>query len=137
MTECINFKLKFNHLDTYQITGNILLTFPIGFCIPFLVNTTKRKNYIFTLLLSASIEFMQLVLIITLHTIDICFDLQDIILNILGSFLGCICFSLISKLIKKLSIRYFPETKSGNDIFSFIITICNNYSTHQKTFYGM
>lgn len=137
IAKCINFRLRFNNLDTYQIIGNIILTFPIGFCIPFLANITKKKNYIFTLLLSISIEFIQLVLIITLHTVDICFDLQDIVLNMLGGFLGCICFSLISKLSEKLSQRYFPKLNPRKDIFSFIITICNNYSTHKKTFYGM
>lgn len=130
----INLRLDIQNWDTYQIVGNLLLTFPIGFLVPFAVHVTKKQSYKLTLLLSISIEFIQLVMIALLHIATKCFDIQDIFLNAIGGLAGCICFSLISRLIYILFKSLLPTKLKGHDLLSFILIVCCNYTAGQGTF---
>ena len=117
----VSFDLSFLTLDKFQIVGNILLTLPIGLCMPFYVNVDRRKNYIKSGIISLSIECIQLMLIITLHTIDIKFDVKDLILNLSGALLGCLIFDLISLMISKTFRKLTEKNNDCIDIFSYIL----------------
>ena len=129
----VSFDLSFLTLDKLQIVGNILLTLPIGFCIPFYINVDRRKNYIISGIISLSIEFVQLILIITVHTIDIKFDVKDLILNLSGALLGCLIFDLFSLITSKIFHEFIEKDNDYIDIFSYILIICDNYTKGKKS----
>ena len=129
----VSFDLSFLTLDKLQIVGNILLTLPIGFCIPFYINVDRRKNYIISGIISLSIEFGQLILIITVHTIDIKFDVKDLILNLSGALLGCLIFDLFSLITSKIFHEFIEKDNDYIDIFSYILIICDNYTKGKKS----
>lgn len=129
----VSFDLSFLTLDKLQIVGNILLTLPIGFCIPFYINVDRRENYIISGIISLSIEFVQLILIITVHTIDIKFDVKDLILNLSGALLGCLIFDLFSLITSKIFHKFIEKDNDYIDIFSYILIICDNYTKGKKS----
>lgn len=90
----------------YQIVGNLLLTFPLGFILPFVQNYDFKGRIICSVLVSISIEFIQLLMIGYLHLIDVTFDINDIILNLIG----CLCGNLIFHLFCKI----YAHTRDDN-----------------------
>jgi len=98
ITNYINLKVfTLFHYTFYQIAGNILLTFPISFLLPFVINCGKRSRLIYSILFSISIEFIQLALIGFFHIVNMTFDINDILLNVAGCVLGNYTLVLVSK----------------------------------------
>jgi len=87
-----------------NIIGNILLLFPLGLMLPMLWKKLQkvRNTVIFALCLSFSIELMQL-LSSFIGNRGRAFDIDDILLNILGAWLG---FIIYDKFIKKYVANY-------------------------------
>ena len=96
----------FKELTRYQIgsrlffrniVGNILMFIPFGFYTSYYLKLDK-KRYIFylTLIVSVVIELIQL-------KIGRAFDVDDIILNMVGSFLGYFFYRLMDKIFGDLS----------------------------------
>ena len=79
--------------------GNIIMFMPIGFCIPLLWNLSNKKIILIGFYISFSIEFCQLFL--ARGT-----DIDDLILNTLGTILGLLVFKGISKAFKKQFQKY-------------------------------
>ena len=83
-----------------NVVGNIVLFIPFSF---FLAHIFKIKSrwivYLFTLLISLTIETTQLY-------IGRAFDVDDILLNVIGGMIGYSIYSLVSRVIlRKLSIE--------------------------------
>ena len=78
-----------------NIIGNIVLFVPLSF---FIAHIFKVKShlimYLFTLLISLTIETTQLY-------IGRAFDVDDIVLNVIGGIIGFLAYNLVSKIIFK------------------------------------
>lgn len=85
----------------YQIIGNFLMTFPMGILLTFIINARARTRILCSVLFSILIEFIQFLMIVSLHLIDVTFDINDIILNVAG----CLCGHLVFYLFCKIYIR--------------------------------
>jgi glycopeptide antibiotics resistance protein len=82
-----------------NVVGNIVVFAPFGYIITDIIHMfTKRMNVFitfgFTVLMSSSIEFIQMF-------IGRSFDIDDIILNSLGGLIGFIAFVIIKKIFRE------------------------------------
>ena len=80
----------------HNVLGNILLFIPFGFFVSFILKT-KKPSYIIivTFITSLVIEFTQLLIGRT-------FDVDDVLLNIIGGFLGYLVYLVIQVTYDKL-----------------------------------
>lgn len=79
-----------------QVIGNIIIFMPLGFFASYYTNTKKTSHIIlFTLLVSLTIEIVQ-------KYIGRSFDIDDIILNVLGGVLGFFIYVGLDAISKKL-----------------------------------
>ena len=79
-----------------NVVGNMLLFLPFGFFVSYYLKCEKVwLPLILTFIASCSIEVVQMV-------IGRVFDIDDIILNLLGGSLGFLCYYVIAKVGKKL-----------------------------------
>lgn len=92
-----------------NILGNVLLFLPFGFFVGYFIKVNKISVvFLITFIISLSIETTQL-------AIGRVFDVDDVILNVLGGILGFILYKILSKII--------PEKLKKNWIFNIIIII--------------
>ena len=74
-----------------NVLGNVLLFLPFGFFISFYLKTdNKNWTLILTLITSLAIEIVQML-------IGRVFDVDDIILNLLGGFMGYLIYEVLKK----------------------------------------
>lgn len=79
-----------------NVIGNMILFLPFGFFVSYYLKCEKVwLPIVLTLIASCSIETVQMV-------IGRVFDIDDIILNLLGGCLGFFCYYLLSKFTQKL-----------------------------------
>ena len=79
-----------------NIVGNILLFIPFGFFVSHYLNTKKAITpFIITLVVSSTAEAIQ-------YRIGRVFDIDDIILNVFGGFLGYLIFICLTAIRSKL-----------------------------------
>lgn len=79
-----------------NVIGNVLLFLPFGFFTSYYLKSEKAwLPLVLTLIASCSIETVQMI-------IGRVFDIDDILLNLLGGFLGFLCYYGLVKLSKKL-----------------------------------
>jgi len=93
--EIMRYKLD-SSLFYRNVIGNIILFVPFGYLVSYYLKNTKYYiALILTFITSISTEIIQMY-------IGRSFDIDDIILNIVGGILGYIIFRIQSKLIEKL-----------------------------------
>lgn len=98
-----------------QVIGNIILLIPFGFFVTDYVKITKiRTIFLLTLLTSGIIETTQ-------YFIGRCFDVDDIILNVLGGVIGFLLYIGLSAIRKHLP-GIFQKDLFYN-IISFILIV--------------
>lgn len=99
-----------NNVIIYQIGGNILLTIPLGFFLPIIYkNINLAKAMKIGLAVAVGIEIMQGVVskIIGIQYRSI--DVDDILLNIIGTIIGYLIYKIFNKIIyNKVSNRITP-----------------------------
>lgn len=96
-----------------NIVGNILLFMPYGFFVSYYLKLDKKRLALFlVLIISLSIECVQLV-------IGRCFDVDDILLNLIGGMFGYLVYRFLDLITDKMSRR----TISLVSIFGIIILI--------------
>lgn len=79
-----------------NVIGNIALFIPFGFFTSFYLKLEKKRFVLFlTMLVSLVIEFIQL-------NIERAFDVDDIILNVVGGFLGYLIYRILDKIFGDL-----------------------------------
>ncbi len=94
-------KYGFNVTALVQILGNICITIPYGFLIMLFINNKKWwKLLLFSLLLTFSVETLQLTIGIMINNMYRTVDIDDIILNLVGCYIGFIIYKLSPKKIK-------------------------------------
>lgn len=133
ITKYMNFNIStLFHYSMYQIVGNLLLTFPIGFFLPFVINCKQKTRIIYSILFSISIEFIQLALIGGFHIVNMTFDINDIILNVTGCVLGNIIFRCICKIYTKI-----PTSATLGTTAKYFNQVCDNCANDKKSLSGV
>lgn len=85
-----------------QIGGNVLLFIPIGFGLPILFSQIKYNKIIFIgLAISLTIELVQAIAGYFIGYNYRAFDVDDLIINTLGTFLGLFLFKTTQKYLKR------------------------------------
>lgn len=80
-----------------NVIGNILLFTPYGFFASYYLKLEKKRSAFFlVLVVSLAIEFVQL-------AIGRCFDVDDILLNIVGGMIGYYIYYFVNKITNKMS----------------------------------
>ena len=101
----------FSDLFFRNVIGNMIMFIPYGFFISYFLKIDKKRIvFILSLITSLTIEITQLI-------IGRVFDVDDILLNLLGGFCGYLIYRILSKIKNKL-----PKFLN-NDIIFNIITI--------------
>lgn len=110
-SEILRYKIS-SKMFYYNVFGNILIFLPFGYLIGSYV---KSKNIwpviLTTLLTSVVVEFVQL-------QIGRSFDIDDILLNIVGGIIGYLLYIMIKK-IKK----YIPEIFKSDLFYNILVII--------------
>lgn len=100
-----------------NIVGNILLFIPYGFFSSYYLNNKKiGTNVILCLIASSSIEIIQ-------YYIGRVFDIDDIMLNVFGGFIGCLLYVAMTAIKAKLP-RFMKSDAFLNFLFILIIVLC-------------
>ena len=98
-----------------NVIGNILLFVPFGFFISYILKSKRWfEPFILTLICSCTIEFVQL-------SIGRVFDVDDILLNLIGGVIGYLIYKLIRYISSKLP--NFLKNVYFLDFLSIIIVI--------------
>jgi len=107
--------LRYNigsRLFVKNVLGNMLMFLPYGFFVSYYLNNKKPwLTLILTLIASFAIELVQM-------AIGRVFDIDDIMLNLLGGYLGYLIFYWLSKLYEKL-----PEAFKNEKVLDVIAAI--------------
>lgn len=109
--------LRYNigsRLFVKNVLGNMLMFLPYGFFISYYLKNKKPwLTLILTLIASFSIELVQMM-------IGRVFDIDDIMLNLLGGYLGYVIYYWLGKLVEKLP-SIFKSEKFLNVMAAFIL----------------
>lgn len=103
----------------YQVIGNILLTVPIGICLPFVSGLKTHTRGFCVIGISLAIELIQLIIIYFSHSVTLFFDIKDIILNFAGGLIGILFFKMVSQLI----VKYISQP-INNKFLEYIYETC-------------
>lgn len=107
--EIFRYKLG-TKLFYHNVVGNMLMFVPFGFLVSYFLKLEKVYSIlIISLITSVTIEVTQLL-------IGRVFDIDDIILNVIGGFIGFFLFYILNK-IKK----HFPSWLKNNLFYSIIM----------------
>jgi glycopeptide antibiotics resistance protein len=98
-------------LDTVQFYGNILLLIPLGYLLPLIkTSLNKLRNVLITAFcISFGIEIIQLIASFMYGFTYKYFDVDDIIMNVFGAFLGFMLLKLTFPILKKYTGVKLPE----------------------------
>lgn len=107
------FRYDFNSKLFYRnVIGNIIIFVPFGYFASYFCKSSKvYPSFIITLITSLTIEIIQM-------GIGRSFDIDDIILNILGGLLGYILYIITDKIFRKYSEKF-----KNNLLLNFICII--------------
>jgi glycopeptide antibiotics resistance protein len=100
-----------------DIFNNILLTIPFGFGIHFVARIKLRQVLCLTLLIGCSFEFTQLIMVLMFHVGLRSIDINDIILNTTGAFIGYGLYKLFGVIYYLIIQRFNLQPKH---IFAYI-----------------
>lgn len=99
-----------------QVVGNIILFMPFGFFATYYTRVNKIRTITFiTFLVSLTIEIVQ-------KFIGRCFDIDDIILNVIGGILGFLVFVALDAIRKKLP-AFFQKDSFYNFLTILLLII--------------
>ena len=102
-----------------NILGNVLLFMPYGLAVGYYTNIKKiRHSIILGLMLSLSIETTQ-------YLIGRVFDVDDILLNLLGGIVGYLLYKLLKGIKDKLP--WIFKTETFYNIVVFLISVAIGY----------
>lgn len=85
-----------------QVLGNILISVPFGIFIMIFLNKPKWWNMLlFALVLTLAIELSQMIIGFAINNMYRTVDIDDIILNVIGTYLGYGIYKILPSEIKK------------------------------------
>ena len=104
-----------------NVVGNILMFLPFGFFVSYYLNANKVSYpLVLTLIVSLTIELVQL-------KIGRVFDIDDVILNVIGGFCGFLIYVALSAVESRLP-KFMKRDSFINFIFILILCIILIYS---------
>ena len=109
----------FSSMFFKNVIGNMIMFIPYGFFVSYFLKIDKKRYIaLFSLITSCTIEITQLI-------IGRVFDVDDILLNVIGGLIGYLLYKLIEKIRNKLP--NFLKNDIFYNIFVIIIVglICN------------
>jgi glycopeptide antibiotics resistance protein len=95
---------------------NILMMIPFGFGLPFITKFRMKKIVVLGLLLSITIEFLQLITGFMANTTFRVADINDLIFNTIGVAIGYVLFVVFVRSYRHL----FPNWRMLNPVFRYI-----------------
>ena len=84
---------KLNHQAVINLGGNVIMFIPLGFLLPFVSDRAKKLKNCFVM----TFALLMLVETVQLFTLLGSFDIDDLLLNIIGIMLGYVIYVKISK----------------------------------------
>lgn len=126
------FRYEFgSRLFIKNFVGNILLYMPFGLFVTAYLNSNKIfPTILLTIISSVSIEFVQLL-------IGRVFDVDDIILNVFGGFIGGVLFVFLDKLRNKLPSSLNKEWFMNLFIIILLLIAIIYFTNLSAYFYNM
>ena len=113
----------------HNVLGNIILFIPFGYFVSHIMASKKPyAMFIISIITSVVIEFTQL-------KIGRTFDVDDIILNLIGAILGYIVYLLIDLLERKLTPVF--STNMAKNIFVIVMIVLVSLLYTKFTFWGI
>lgn len=113
----------------HNVLGNIILFIPFGYFVSHIMASKKPyAMFIISIITSVVIEFTQL-------KIGRTFDVDDIILNLIGAILGYIVYLLIDLLERKLPPVF--STNMAKNIFVIVMIVLVSLLYTKFTFWGI
>jgi glycopeptide antibiotics resistance protein len=106
---------------------NILLTIPLGIGLQFITNMKNKSRLAVIIILSSLFELLQLLILYIFKPIDIFFDVNDLICNIIGGIVGYILI-----LIVDYTFRGAKEDENKGFI-QFIKGVCYRCANGEKS----
>ena len=132
-----SFTLDFvNGYSSRQIIENLILTFPMSCVLPFLVSIQNRRRFLVTVLLSFSIEWIQLLgcmLGISLHS----FDIKDIILDVTGGIAGYGLFWMFCRGMSRLAQIASVSPYCGRGRIPLVLQVVRNCAQGKSSLEGV
>lgn len=102
----------FSSMFFKNVIGNMMMFIPYGFFIAYFLRIDKKKHiFILSLITSLTIEITQLI-------IGRVFDVDDILLNLLGGFIGYYIYRFLMKAKDKL-----PRFLTNEIFYNFIVVL--------------
>ncbi|MCY8099116.1 VanZ family protein [Bacillus haynesii] len=103
--------IPFKHGFSLSSFYNIIMTIPLGFGLPFLINTSFKKVFTIGLLTSLILETCQLLTALYAGYTFRFVDIDDVILNLLGTLIGYVLIFksfkfLFKSLLNKFDIKF-------------------------------
>ena len=113
------FRYNLNSKLFYRnVVGNIVLFIPFGYFISYYCNAKKgRYSIIIAFITSLTIETIQM-------NIGRSFDIDDIILNVIGGFIGYLFYIIFDKLFSKASLKLKNDLLLNVICLIIIIILC-------------
>lgn len=115
-----NFGSCFQEMPEYcvkDIFRNILLAIPFGFLVPFIFRIKPKHAVSAILAIGCCFEFIQLIMAFILRNSFRAVDINDVIFNTLGAFIGYLLFKLFARLYESAIQKYQLRPKG---IFAYI-----------------
>lgn len=123
----INLKIGVYGANYVQLLLNMLLTYPIGVGAQFVTNMRNVSRLLFICVVSLSIEMLQLMILFAFKPIDVFFDINDIICNVLGGILGYASIYILNYIFKN------SEHENPEKLIGFIKNVCINCANNKKS----
>ena len=109
--EMFRYKL-FSNMFFKNVVGNLIMFMPFGYFTSYFLTLDKKRHIIYlSLLVSCTIEFTQ-------HLIGRVFDVDDIILNVVGGLLGYFVYRFQDKIKDHL-----PKFLKNNIFYNIVVII--------------
>lgn len=101
-----------------NVIGNVLLFLPFGYFISYYCKLNKfYLNLLVVFITSSAIEVIQ-------SFIGRSFDIDDIILNIIGGYIGYLLYIISSRMLKVFSVKIKNNILLNIIFFIFILALC-------------
>ncbi len=123
----IRWLIDFTRQDKRHFLLNIALTFPLGMGVQFVTNMKNIPRFILVIVLSASIEIIQIIILFTFEPIDVFFDMTDVFCNILGGIIGYGMIYIFNGVCKE------PKKRNIQSIWGYIVQVCSNCVNGKKS----
>ena len=111
----------------YEIISNILLTVPFGFGIIFIAPSFAKRSPLWAIVIGFTIEFSQLISVLTCGIGYRVIDINDVIWNTLGVLVGFGLFKAFGKVFIKTKHRFALEPEG---LLSYVDNIIDQTSTN-------